>query len=241
LIQHRGVKVLLDIEDASRGRTNHLDQYPQVAERLEAKYEQWRREQHAIRVEIEPIGSSGAAIVRGDGVQRAPGQSGFTFAIGVTPDSDVAAGDTTQVVANHPPYWRLSYEPGHALSLTMLGEELQGPVLEEGRCTALIVTSFYHFSRRYPQNNRAMINLYVDGVMVDSVAKKNPAAVPSEFGRPTFIGFDSDSGPLSRLHLSTPHFYNEWFAPAAVSTTRSNTIEELNDSLCSPVGGDPHS
>lgn len=42
-----------------------------------------------VAVDHEPLNAGGGAIPSGDDVQRSPGYSGFTFAIGVTP----AAGD----------------------------------------------------------------------------------------------------------------------------------------------------
>ena len=235
LIYENGRNVLYDLETPSHEQHNVRDQNPEVAERLLDEYKQWRREQHEVRVEIETVGNNGSAIVTGDGVQRSPGHSAFTFAIGVTPTATGEAENATQFIANHPPYWSLSFKPGRELTLNMLGERLRGPVLGAGRCAAIVVSSAYGYSRRYPKNNRALINLYVDGILVDSVVNEKPAIAPSQFDRPTTIGFESDpGGQLSHLKLTIPRFYNEWFAPAGESKTTSNTVEGLTDSLCLP-------
>lgn len=232
LNSYNGVKVLLDVDRPVAMNQALLKEHPLVAKRLERVFEQWRPRQHEVSVSIKAVNGAGAAVISGDGVQRSPGHGGFTFAIGVTPRMSGVVGNATQYVVNHPPYWHLSFEPNQALELDMLGEQLRGPILPNGKCTPIIVSSYYHYSLRLPQNNKAMINLYVNGTRVDSVVRKNPAVAPTEFEHPTLIGFEANPDHLSQLQLTTPRIFNEMFVPANMSTSSSNTIEGLNHSLC---------
>lgn len=229
-----GKLVLYDVENSADTDHNFLEQYPEVAQRLEREYEQWRRQNQLIAVNLKAVNDQGAAIVTGDGVQRSPGYSGLTFAIGATPDKATATSTQTQYIANQPPFWQLNFKPGQPLTLTMLGETLTGPVLAPGQCFAIVVSSFYSFSRIWPESNISMIDLYVNETKVDSINRKDPALVPNDFYKPTFIGLETASAAPSQLHMSTPYFYNEYFELAATSALRSNTVESLSDLLCPP-------
>lgn len=232
LNSHKGVKAL---RDATRPLANPRDlaiENPRIIARLEKAFSRWRQHQNEISIELVTINDDGAAIASGDGVQRSPGYGGFTFGIGVTPKAATPGQNPTPYIAYQREYWGLSLNPKHALILSMLGERLQGPPLKAGKCTSVIVSSYHHFSLRSPQNNKAMINLYVDGTRVDHTVRKNPAVAPASFSQPTFIGFKSNSKRPARLKLTAPRFYNEMFVPGDASGLASNTIEGLSSALC---------
>ena len=235
LVRVRGALKLFDVTSESSHAKDVIGEHPDVAARLEQEYEAWHAAQHGIRVRLKGTGPEGAAIVTGDGVQRSPGYAGFTFAIGVVPRSLPDGSNQVQMIASDAPYWKLGFEPGKPLVLDMLGERLRGPRLEVGRCSALIVTTYYNRSRRFPADESGQIDLYVNGALVDSVTSDRPPLPPTAFDRQTRIGFDRDPRKPSRLELTLPHFYNDYFAPAAKSKTKSDSIERLNRQLCAPV------
>jgi arylsulfatase A-like enzyme len=232
---YKGVKFLFDTQQPHLMSQDLLNAQPRVVDHLERAFERWRTRQHEISVTVEAVNTAGAAVVRGDGVQRSPGHGGFTFAIGVTPNKTAVATRFKRYIVNHPPYWQLRLDPTRALVLDMLGETLRGPALPEGECTSIIVSSYYHYSLRLPQNNKSIINLYVNGSLVDSSVRKHPAVPPNDFDRPTFIGFKADPGRLSQLRLTPPRFFNEMFVPGDERTSASRTIESLNGTLCPPL------
>lgn len=235
LIYNNGIKQLFEVAGDSASQRDVIAEYPDVSARLEQDYQAWHGDQHAIRVQLKPLDDRGAAIVVGDGVQRSPGYAGFTFAIGVKPLPLDESSTQLQIIASDAPYWKLGFQPGQPVVLDMLGERLRGPILEEGKCAALIVTTYYNRSRRFPRNESGQIDFWVNGALVDRVTSDRPAMPPKAFDRQTRIGFDRDPKKKSQLELTPPQFYNDYFTPAVESKTKSDAIERLNRQLCSPA------
>jgi hypothetical protein len=73
---------ILQVQRTSRHCT------PDIIEKLTQEYLQWRKTVRIVDTLYEPVDERGGAIITGDDLQRSPGHSGFTFAIGVTPDSE---------------------------------------------------------------------------------------------------------------------------------------------------------
>jgi len=227
-------KALYDVTDEQDPGRNLIDDHPDVVARLEQEYEAWHKEQHRLRVRFKAVGKSGAGIVSGDGVQRSPGYSGFTFAIGVKPDEINQRSEKVNVIASQKSFWKLGFKSGGAVALRMLGESLLGPALLKERCTAVIVTTHYTYSKRYPGTNKAVIDLYMDGARVDRVIRERPKRPPTDFQQPTKIGFQGDSRTPAPMTLGRPEFFNDYFNREHKSVTKLNSIDALTRSVCSP-------
>lgn len=233
LVNRDGRKTLYDVGGiASEAHLNVLDEHPQVAESLEREYEVWHQRQHRIAARIETLTEDGAASISGDDIQRSPGQGGLTFGIGVTPTSVLRAPNKMQHIAGQEDFWHLSFKNGKPLTLHFLGERLDGPVLPNAKCSAIIITSYYRYSRMSPEENVGFTELYVDGALVDSVERTRPPLAPTQFSNPTVVGFRPNRNRYSQLRFGEPQLFNEWFAPAERSTSKANSIEGLNRELC---------
>ena len=238
LVSRDGVSRLFDVQDRNTANRNVSEAHPDIMSRLQNKYEAWHASGHEVPVNLTRVNESGATLVEGHAVQRTPGYAGFTFAIGVTPVVRGKDGIRSAVVVDDSPYWRLALTARGALQLDMLGERLNGPVLIAAKCSAIVVTSYFARSRRYPQNETGQIDMYVDGLRVATLTAARPFQAPAQFDRLTRVGFDRQSAEPGGFEFTSPRFFNDYFSTTKVGKPKADDIELLSREVCSvPAAG----
>ena len=213
---------LLDLDADPSGNTEVSSRYPDVAAKLQEDYLHWRKDVRKVAVDYESINNKGGAILHGDDLQRSPGYSGFTLAIGITPST---AGDgAAQVIAEQTGRWRLETSGSQGLRLEILGQILEAPALPAGRCSEVVVSSQFNFSPVQPKINKSYIDLYINGVRAANLLTKGPALITSDYANPTYIGMNPSGGELFQGTLSRPLIFNERVVPDEEDTMIGNGI-----------------
>lgn len=177
--------VLNDLEADPSGRENVVERYPEIAASLTDDYLRWRKTARNVSTSYEILNEKGAAILRNKDLQRSPGYSGFTFAIGITPEATI---DEPQVIVEQADRWRLQREAGKGLSLNILGFSMTAPELPIGQCSELVVTTHFHFTPLKRNVNKVFIDMYIDGEKVESIESNNPVPNHEGYANPTYIG-----------------------------------------------------
>lgn len=226
---------LYDLRNDPTGRENVLDRHPEIAAKLIEDYLQWRKKTRTVAFSYELLNNNGGAIVRGNDLQRSPGYSGFTFAIGVTPATD--AGGEPQVIAEQAGRWRLQTIGDKGLSLDILGQTIAGPPLPSGQCSEVVVSSYFNFTTIRPKNNWSIIDLYVNGELVSTTRKELPPLLTWGYANPTYIGFDANGGQPFLGQLSRPIILNERVIPDDQATRIGNGISGV-PAACGPASTD---
>ncbi|CAA0092825.1 Arylsulfatase [Halioglobus japonicus] len=211
LLSFYGMRGLTDLNADPSGKTNVIDRYPDVAAQMTDNYLQWRKEMRNVSVEYEQLNSNGGAILTGDDMQRSPGYSGFTLAIGVTPSADEDG--TTEVIAEQTGRWRLQSSSTAGLQLEVLGRVLKAPALAVGQCSEVVVSSQFNISPVNSRGNKAHVDLYINGVRAANASWKNPALNTSNYTQPTYIGMNPNGEELFNGELSKPRIINERVVP----------------------------
>jgi len=219
------------------GKDNFLDRHPEIASKLTNEYLQWRQTARKVGFSYEKLSNSGGAILRGDDLQRSPGYAGFTFAIGVTPLSDVS--EKPQVIVEQSARWKLQATAEHGLLLDILGQTVTGPALPPGQCSELVITSHFNFTTVQPKNNWSIIDIYINGERVNSVRTERPPLQTWGYANPTYIGFN-DSGDEPFLgQLSRPIILNERVVPNDQSDMIANGISGVPQTCAHAPAGLP--
>ena len=222
---------LNDLADRPAGDQNVLASYPEVAEDLRRDYLAWRRASRKVAVDYEPIAANGRARLSGNSLQRAPGYSGHTFAIAVTPYKPTAPGGP-QVIAYQRNQWQL-YLSGSRLHLVLNGIELDAPAPEAGACSTILVTS--HFKQAYTKRSKksAMVELYVNGMREAEFRSGDPKIPIDDHLNPTFIGQDEHGERVFRGELGRPVILNERLVPEDENNGKTlNGITPVENILC---------
>ncbi|MAT94848.1 MAG: hypothetical protein CME59_19940 [Halioglobus sp.] len=225
---------LHDLHEDPSGEHNSIERHWETAARLNDEYLQWRRGARIVDVTYEPLNARGAAILRGQDVQRSPGSSGFTFAIAVRPDEKAGTG----TIAQQAHRWSLSQAPASGLELVVLGTRLRGPALPAGRCSEVVVSSHYKLGPFKPENNSASLDLFIDGNLIDSKHLKK--VVPQNWGiaNPTYTGISADGTQPFAGTLGRPLILNERLVADAHDRI-GNGISSL-PALCPRSEGEEH-
>jgi arylsulfatase A-like enzyme len=223
---------LFDLTADPSGKASVLEQHPQVAEKLANDYLQWRKTARTVDFDYLPLNNRGGAILRGDDLQRSPGYSGFTFAIGVTPAPDASA--RPQVIAEQSGRWKLQITPGQDLVLDILDQTLVARPLPSEQCSELVITSHFNFTTIRPENNWSLVDLYVNGVRVHGLRTEQPHLQTWGYANPTYVGFDAGGGESFDGELSRPIILNERVVPDDHAAMIGNGISGV-PSTCEPV------
>jgi arylsulfatase A-like enzyme len=232
LLYYYGETDLIDLEADPTGKIDVLARYPEVAAELTKNYLQWRKAARKVTVDYEPINNRGGAILRGDDLQRSPGYSGFTLAIGVTPSDD--ENEQPEVIAEQTGRWRLQTNGTQGLRLEVLGQVIEVPTLPAGQCSEIVVSTQFSFSPVQPTLNQSYIDLYINGVRAGYLNKKDPALITSGYANPTYIGMDPSGKEPFQGRLSTPLILNERVLPNDSSELIGNNISEVPSTCPAP-------
>jgi len=202
-----GSPMLFDlVADPYSGRDVQLE-HADIVEQLESQYRLWHEAARRIPLTVRPMGTDGKASVTGRALARAPGSGGYTFGIGVHPDTDFATATRRQVLVRQAGIWQVSLGQD-GVQVAFPGLTLKGGPLTPGRCHSLIVTGDADQSLLKPaQERRAIFSLYIDGQLQDS----NSAVLPDvdqALDAPTLIGFGAKGLDDFQGHLGTPVVLN---------------------------------
>jgi arylsulfatase A-like enzyme len=232
-----GPPALNDLQSDASGASDMLESNASVAESLHHQYLSWRHKRRVVPVNYIRSNARGQAILTGSSLQRSPGFSGHTFAIGVTPDTTpepgIAIGKVErQVVADQQNQWNLGLV-GRKLVAEINGITLEAPPLPSGQCSAVVLTSHFMFSALNPHLNHASIQLFVNGELQDSKEIEDPEMPGDDLLQPTYIGQDAQGQSLFGGVLSRPIIYNERLVADSKSDAKvENGIARVTDKLC---------
>jgi arylsulfatase A-like enzyme len=220
---------LNDLRKRPQGDRNVAAAHPDIVARLRDDYLAWHREKRLVRLVYEPLSDSGRARLSGDSLQRAPGYAGHTFAIAVTPAPDQAGdasgADSSGVIAFQRNQWQLR-QRGAILQLQVNGVSLEAPAPPRGECSTVLVTSYFEYSPVFPQERRALVDLYVNGKIEATAAVKDPRLPPDDYLNPTYIGQDESGADIYRGNLGRPVVLNEWLGPAEAEHGGSAVLKQ---------------
>jgi arylsulfatase A-like enzyme len=222
--------ILNDLEADFTGSTNVMDEHPDVAAELREEFLRWRLKTREVATKFRRDGDHTSGTLEGNDMLRSPGHGGFTFAIGITPGGSPSS--SNQVVAEQNERWRLDYHPDHGLSLELLGLSARGPKLSEGQCHEVVVSSDHQFPLQRPRRARTILNLYVDGQLVDSARDDAPVPNLKGYANPTHIGRNAAGEQRFTGHLSRPFIVNERVVPDDQVEKVNNGVSGL-PTLCS--------
>lgn len=206
-----GFRMLYDLVADPSGTDDVLSLHPEIAEKLTDDYFKWRKSARKVEFSYELLNNNGGAILRGNDLQRSPGYSGFTFAIGVTPLSAVSK--EPQVIVEQSGRWRLQITPEQGLALDILGTSIAGPLLPIGQCSEVVISSYFNFSTLYPKNNWSLIDIYINGESINSVRTELPPLQTWGYANPTYVGFNVNGKEPFIGELSRPIILNERVLP----------------------------
>ena len=219
---------LNDLETDPSGKTNVIQEYPQIAARLREEYKGWRHKTRMVNTRTATDIPGGGSKIEGNEVLRTPGYSGFSFAIAATPKAGNHKG--TEVIADQPGRWRLQHSSA-GLQLTILGHTITAPTLNTGQCNDIVVSSHYMISPLIPKANRALIDLYVNGKHIKNLRIEKPRLYLQDYRQPTYIGRDAEGQHAFTGSLSAPMFLNERIVQDSDAIKAANGISDLS-SLC---------
>jgi len=220
--------ILNDLQADSRGEKNVAAMHPHVVKTLTQQYITWR---HGARV-VKPVRQStkhGGQVLTGSDLQRSPGYNGYTFAMAVTPE--VVKSAAAQVIVEQPQRWRLTNSQADGLQLTLLGTQLQTTALPTGQCSEIVISSHHLYSMLKPNNNRAIIDLYVNGKRVDETRVEKPALYVGGYTNATYLGHNASGGESFHGRLGQPIILNERLVLDKRASQIGNGISSL-PALC---------
>lgn len=223
---------LNDLETDPTGSENVLEHYPEVEKQLTDDFLRWRLTARKVNTTYEELNNQGRAILRGKDMQRSPGNSGFTFAIGVTPDD---ASDGIQVIAEQASRWRLQSDDKEGVRLDILGHSITAPTLPRGQCTDLVVTSHYQFTPIGKNRNKMIVDVFVNGKRVNGIASDRPIPQNWGYANPTYIGINPHGKESFMGVLSRPLILNERVVPDSEAKISGNGISDV-PSMCQSHG-----
>ena len=229
--------MLNDLVSDPSGQSNVADAHPDIVQRLRDDYLAWRLAARVVtNVEYQQLNEQGGAVLRGDDLQRSPGRNGYTFAIGVQP----AAGDNvaTQVIAEQAGRWRV-HTSEQGITLDVLGQSLAGPPMPPGQCSELVISTLFRFSPRNPHNNLSIIELYLNGKLLNTVTLKLPVPNDQGYANPTYIGVNAAGEERFLGTLSRPVILNERVVPDEQSALIGNGISGVPSTCPAAVAHRP--
>jgi arylsulfatase A-like enzyme len=193
---------LFDLGQDPTGKIDVADTYPDVVGTLTKTYRGWQKQASMANVTFERLSAS-KGLLTGDSYRRSPGDGGFTFAIGVTPENIT---DQTETIAWHPDIWSMTLSK-RGLEIAIGEVTLQAPVLAAGRCSTVVVSSYFQPSLLNPERRMATHQLYIDDRLVMTRTQPHYAPFPDSYTPPTLIGHSPGEMDFSG-RLSAPLVHN---------------------------------
>lgn len=220
---------LNDLAQHPRGDESVAASHPDIVARMRNDYLAWHREKRVVNLAYQPLSANGQAILNGDSLQRAPGFAGHTFAIAVTPGLDQAPAsggtDSPGVIVFQRNQWQLR-QLDATLQLEINGIRLEAPAPPEGDCSTIMVTSYFEYSPVFPQERKALVDLYINGKKVASARVSDPRLPPDDYLNATYIGQDDAGAAIYQGSLGRPVVLNEWLGPAEAEHGGSTVLKQ---------------
>ena len=219
-----GEEFLFDFHDDPTGHDNIIDDNQPIMKALQKKYVTWRNHVRKIKTTFTTHDEDGKGILTGNDFQRSPGLSGFSFAIGVTPEacndaeehsSKVQNNESTKeiyrTIADQRDLFYIGHSSTEGVKVEIDGQVLYGPVLSKNSCHSIIISSFFNrnISPISSQAPTSPIALYIDGQLVDQTVSAEIAPPMTGLSNATYIGFSPDKEVEFHGQLSQPIILNQ--------------------------------
>lgn len=224
---HDAARKLYDVQDAANSGRNQWwrvwDWYP-----LQQQYLQWRDETRRMEVQFKADDAAGHGRVTGDRLQRTPGVGGFTFAIGLHPDTKAPG---WQTVAEQPGVFTLEYNARAGLRGEINGLPIEAKTLPPTACLAVTVTGFWYVpSILWGGEPDSSAHLFVNGEELSVRKGKFRYVAENIFNEPTFIGQRADGSQRFAGALGKPQFFNT--QAVSSSDVRVLDVGEVGKGVC---------
>lgn len=204
-------RILNNLATDPTGTENVIEQFPEIAAKLTADYVVWRKKARVVNFSYQSLNDRGGAVLSDHDLQRSPGYAGFTFAMGITPSS---ANDTLpQVLIDQAGRWRLEIDQENKLQLELLGKVFSLPALPAGQCSELVISTLYDLSPLAPRKNKALIDIYINDIHVETHSDHSPIPHNWGYANPTYIGISAAGDRVFQGELGHPVILNEYVVP----------------------------
>ncbi|HIO97459.1 MAG TPA: hypothetical protein EYG71_05975 [Leucothrix sp.] len=195
-------KELFNLKQDPTGTTNVAKQHPDKVKELTQDFFAWQQAATVADVKFSRKTLS-SGILSGDSFHRSPGAGGFTFALGITPNS---LSDTPEAIVTQPKMWAIT-QSSNSLKVTIGEVVLKIPPLKVNQCSTLVLSAYYSPAKLSPEKRTALYQLYVDGHLALEHEQPLYKSLPSHYEIPTLIGYSNTSADFSG-RLSNPKILN---------------------------------
>lgn len=193
---------LYDLKKTPAGSRNVADSHQDIARKLIDRWRQWHNKMRV--VDAKYTERDHGAVVKGDGMLRTPGRRGYTFGIGIHPES---GSQSVQVIAQQPHVWKLTRK-GRNIELHFRQGDWHGKLpanAEKRACIPVVWTGLFQNANDLENNDKARAALYIDGKKMDGSKFPYPD-VREYLHAPTWIGRNSQGKKRFRGQLGKPVF-----------------------------------
>jgi arylsulfatase A-like enzyme len=202
---------LANLDNDPAGAIDEHKTYPGDVIRLDNRHHRWQRNIYQVNTEAD-LDDFGHGELTAADFLRTPGYGEFTFAIGVERGYQ---GN----LARQDPIWSLRAKADGSVEARFQKVTLNGHPLSNDECYSLVVSGM--FSPRIPGipnvRNHMWLNLYIDGVLVDSYTGRGKMDVKNTAAA-TIIGEPSKQG---NLRLSEPVVLNTTVERSLIWTSQT--------------------
>jgi arylsulfatase A-like enzyme len=235
-----GREHLLDLAEDPFGDPENAIEDAILTASIRDEYEHWRSETRRVETNWSPMGSRGHGVLTGDDFQRSPGMAGYTFAIGVTPsDAPTDSTDSTdsksevQIIAQQRNLLTISFVDDATISVDLDAQRLESKPIERLRCHSIVLSSYFYRNLSplsAKKRRRPVLNLYLDGELVDLAASELNVPRNQDLSEPTHIGQGANGRNQFAGHLSPVQIYNQVLEKQ--KDVSFGGIEGIHDSVC---------
>lgn len=228
-----GESHLLDLAENPHGDPARSVEDKARSRAMRERYEGWRSNTRKIALQWTPSSGRGHGALTGDDFQRSPGLAGFTFAIGVVPDTPASGEQPLQVIAYQRDLLAIALDRKGRVRVEVDGKVLESAPVVGGQCHSIVFSGFFN-RRLSPRASRkarvSVLHLFVDGELVDLESSKRPLPSEAKLNAPTYIGSDSDGKHRFSGTLNRPVIFNQTLMPE--SSDSSPGVGDIHSELC---------
>lgn len=237
-VDFEGTVALRDLEAGPGGEDVSPEQHAELVRQMTARFTQWRVGQREVPVRFERRGASGVGQLHGYDFLRAPGNEGWTFGLGVAPDTATGTSGREAVIAEQGAAWSLRETRGR-WNLSVLGVELDARAPPSGQCTEVLVGAYFSQALSAPGQQLGIVELFYNGRRVAGEVTRDPPLPLFSYSQPTLIGGNREGGKRFAGVLGTPTIWNERLVEAGVADPAlANGVNSVAGSLCPPARAD---
>ncbi|MFK8021282.1 MAG: sulfatase-like hydrolase/transferase [Pseudomonadales bacterium] len=182
-----------------------------LTDRLYQQYSRWHNEVHILKLKRD-LDDSGHGRLTGSDMQRLPGYGVFSFSVELQQDSTSTSTENLQseTILEQAGLWSIT-KLGRHITVDIDGEKMEADLPADQACHSLIVSTV--FARRNnhwaASKENSSLQLFIDGVLVDSILFNRALADSALDFAPTYIGHSATGEQRFAGRLSNATIYNK--------------------------------